>query len=52
MKIALVVAKIMNQNVIVQNNKLIGAVSHVSIENPKVGYGIHLEWMLEDCNSF
>lgn len=42
----------MSGSPIVQNNKLIGAVSHVSIENPKVGYGIHLEWMLEDCNSF
>ncbi len=42
----------MSGSPIVQNNKLIGAVSHVTVDNPKVGYGIHVEWMLNDCNSF
>ena len=33
---------------LLQNNKLVGAVSHVSIEEPNIGYGVHIEWMLND----
>ena len=38
----------MSGSPIVQNNKLVGAVSHVSIEEPNIGYGVHIEWMLSD----
>jgi len=38
----------MSGSPIIQDGKLIGAVSHVNIENPLVGYGIHIEWMLKD----
>ena len=38
----------MSGSPIVQDNKLIGAVSHVNVENPLIGYGIHIEWMLKD----
>ena len=32
---------------ILQNGKLIGAVIHVFLQNPKMGYGIFLENMLK-----
>ena len=32
---------------ILQNGKLVGAVTHVLIDNPKMGYGIFAESMLE-----
>lgn len=38
----------MSGSPIVQNGKLIGAVSHVCIDKPNIGYGIHIEWMLDD----
>lgn len=38
----------MSGSPIVQNNKLIGAVSHVLIDDPKIGYGVHIEWMQKD----
>lgn len=38
----------MSGSPIIQNNKLIGAVTHVSLNDPTYGYGIYIEWMLED----
>lgn len=38
----------MSGSPIVQNGKIIGAVSHVTLENPIYGYGMHVEWMLEE----
>ena len=38
----------MSGSPIVQNNKLVGAVSHVLIDEPKIGYGVHIEWMKKD----
>ncbi len=38
----------MSGSPIVQNNKIIGAVSHVTVENPLYGYGMHIEWMLDE----
>lgn len=38
----------MSGSPIVQDNKIIGAVTHVLINNSKKGYGIYLEFMLED----
>lgn len=40
----------MSGSPIVQNGKLIGAVSHVCIDNPSSGYGMHIEWMLNDAS--
>ena len=38
----------MSGSPIVQNNKLIGAVTHVLINEPTRGYGIFIETMLEN----
>ena len=40
----------MSGSPILQNGKLIGAVSHVIVDNPNVGYGMYIEWMIEDLN--
>ena len=32
-----------------KNGKIIGAVTHVLINKPDVGYGIYIEWMLQDA---
>jgi stage IV sporulation protein B len=36
---------------VIQNGKLIGAVTHVLINDPQRGYGIFIENMLESANS-
>ena len=38
----------MSGSPIIQNNKLIGAVTHVSIDNVESGYGISIINMLEE----
>jgi stage IV sporulation protein B len=38
----------MSGSPIIQNNKIIGAVTHVLINKPDTGYGIYIEWMLKD----
>ena len=38
----------MSGSPIIQNGKIIGAVTHVLINKPEVGYGIYIDWMLED----
>lgn len=38
----------MSGSPIVQNNKIIGAVTHVIVDNPKMGYGIYIKNMLEE----
>ena len=40
----------MSGSPIVQNDKLVGAISHVTVDNPLIGYGIHIEWMLSEEN--
>lgn len=40
----------MSGSPIIQNGKIIGAVSHVVIDNPTIGYGMYIEWMLNDLN--
>ncbi|MHC6179459.1 SpoIVB peptidase [Clostridium sp. JNZ X4-2] len=40
----------MSGSPIIQNNKLVGAVTHVLINRPEVGYGIYIDWMLTDAN--
>lgn len=39
----------MSGSPIIQNGKIIGAVTHVLINKPDVGYGIYIDWMLEDA---
>ena len=38
----------MSGSPIIQDGKLIGAVTHVLVNNPHEGYGIYIEFMLED----
>ncbi len=38
----------MSGSPVIQDNKIVGAVTHVFINNPEEGYGIFIEWMLED----
>ena len=39
----------MSGSPIVQNGKLIGAVTHVLVNDSTLGYGIYLDWMLENA---
>ncbi|MBU5594811.1 SpoIVB peptidase [Amphibacillus sp. MSJ-3] len=39
----------MSGSPIIQNNKIIGAVTHVFVNDPTSGYGIHIEWMLDEA---
>ncbi|EGT3615721.1 SpoIVB peptidase [Clostridium perfringens] len=39
----------MSGSPIIQNNKIVGAVTHVLVNKPDVGYGIYIEWMLKDA---
>ncbi len=39
----------MSGSPIIQNNKIVGAVTHVLINKPDIGYGIYIEWMLEEA---
>ena len=45
----------MSGSPIIQNNKIVGAVTHVFMNDPSKGYGIYIEWILDqiktsDCN--
>lgn len=37
----------MSGSPIIQNNKLVGAITHVFVNDPTKGFGIYLDWMLE-----
>jgi stage IV sporulation protein B len=39
----------MSGSPIIQNGKIIGAVTHVFINDPSAGYGTFIEWMLKDA---
>lgn len=39
----------MSGSPIIQSGKLIGAVTHVLVNKPDTGYGIYIEWMLQDA---
>ena len=41
----------MSGSPIIQNGKLIGAVTHVLVNDPTTGYGIFIENMLSKCSS-
>lgn len=38
----------MSGSPIIQGNKLVGALTHVFVNDPTKGYGIYLDWMLEN----
>jgi stage IV sporulation protein B len=38
----------MSGSPIIQNGRIIGAVTHVFINDPTYGYGIYIDWMLEE----
>jgi stage IV sporulation protein B len=39
----------MSGSPIIQNGKIIGAVTHVFVNDPTSGYGVHIEWMLDEA---
>jgi stage IV sporulation protein B len=39
----------MSGSPIIQDGKLVGAVTHVFVNDPTSGYGVHIEWMLNDA---
>ncbi|MBP2240814.1 stage IV sporulation protein B [Cytobacillus eiseniae] len=39
----------MSGSPIIQNDKVIGAVTHVFVNDPTSGYGVHIEWMLSEA---
>ncbi|CCQ96013.1 Stage IV sporulation protein B [[Clostridium] ultunense Esp] len=41
----------MSGSPIIQDGKLIGAITHVFVNDPTKGYGIYIEWMLEQVMS-
>ncbi len=40
----------MSGSPIIQNNKIVGAITHVSSNDPSIGYGLFIEWMIENDN--
>ena len=40
----------MSGSPIIQNNKLIGAVTHVFVNDPTKGYGLFIEWMIQEAD--
>lgn len=40
----------MSGSPIIQNGKLVGAVTHVLVNKPDTGYGIYIEWMIKDAD--
>lgn len=41
----------MSGSPIIQNGKIIGAVTHVFVDDPTQGYGIYIDWMLEQSEN-
>jgi stage IV sporulation protein B len=39
----------MSGSPIIQNGKLVGAVTHVFVNDPTSGYGVHIEWMVKEA---
>lgn len=39
----------MSGSPIIQNGKVVGAVTHVFVNDPTSGYGVHIEWMLNEA---
>lgn len=41
----------MSGSPIIQNGRLVGAITHVFVEDPTRGYAVYIEWMLEQSGS-
>ncbi|QKS70972.1 SpoIVB peptidase [Paenalkalicoccus suaedae] len=41
----------MSGSPIIQDGKIIGAISHVFVNDPSRGYGCHIEWMLDEVDA-
>ena len=41
----------MSGSPIIQDGRLIGAVTHVFVNDPTMGYGLYVEWMLGECGT-
>ena len=41
----------MSGSPIIQNNRIVGAVTHVFVNDPERGYGIFAEWMVEQTEN-
>lgn len=41
----------MSGSPIIQDNKIVGAITHVFINDPSKGYGIYIEWMLKEAEN-
>src|SRR5699024_7516425 len=39
----------MSGSPIIQDDKVIGAITHVFVNDPTSGYGVHIEWMLQEA---
>lgn len=39
----------MSGSPIIQDGKVVGAVTHVFVNDPTSGYGVHIEWMLHEA---
>ncbi len=39
----------MSGSPVLQNGKIVGAVTHVFMDDPTKGYGVYIEWMLSEC---
>ncbi|HLR40402.1 MAG TPA: SpoIVB peptidase [Virgibacillus sp.] len=39
----------MSGSPIIQDDKIVGAVTHVFVNDPTSGYGVHIEWMLQEA---
>jgi stage IV sporulation protein B len=38
----------MSGSPIIQNGKIVGAITHVFVNRPDMGYGIYIEWMIDE----
>lgn len=41
----------MSGSPIIQDGKIIGAITHVFVHDPTSGYGVHIKWMLDEIES-
>jgi stage IV sporulation protein B len=41
----------MSGSLIIQDGRLIGAVTHVFVNDPAMGYGLYVEWMLNETGA-
>ena len=41
----------MSGSPIIQNGKIVGAVTHVLVNKPDTGYGIYIQWMVKEANN-